>query len=278
MNRRISLSIVAVLALVFGAACLGQEIVGATDQTATTTGNTRSTFHSASGGYSISLPDGWVQIPDDKVQKVFAAVYSSPHSSSCRWDAAFQRQGYPDGFNYPYVIVSVFPYAGGRESDNAEIAALLKEISGTDIDKAAQSEGNPQVANLLSNGSVGQAQWDDNEKTVRLPLQMKVASAVTVKAIMTGRFGRRALICVVCYATDADFGVRRATFRQISDSFQFDPGSKYDDGVNALTSQTARLSNGIFDGTGNVLLRTALGAVMGSAVGAIGWMWKALKS
>jgi hypothetical protein len=278
MKRRISWLAVSTLVLSIGVACPGQEIAGATDQTATTTGNASAAFHSASGGYSISLPDGWTQIPDDKVQKCVAALVRSPQASAWQWDAAFQPHNQSEWFTYPYAIVQIKPYANGLEPTNAEIATALKEMAGINLDTEMRNESNPQVANLMSNSSLGQAEWDDKNKTARITMQTDVADAGTLKASGTIHFGRRAIVCVWCYATDADFGVQQATFRQISDSFQFDPGSEYNDGVNALTSQTARLSNGIFDGTGGAALRGILMVLMFSAVGTIGWVWKALKS
>jgi hypothetical protein len=51
------------------------------------------TFNSASGGYSISLPSGWTQIPDKELQQREMAaqgLVQPQQSSGWKWEAAFQ--------------------------------------------------------------------------------------------------------------------------------------------------------------------------------------------
>ncbi len=219
-------------------------------------------FHSADTGYSLSLPTGWRRIPDPAVQAYHTAVSSPANAATFRYDSAFQRQGKSQWFTWPYVIVQVIPYPKGQQPDDADIAQFLKGIAGFDINKVASQGANPQVAKLLSNGAFGQAKWDAATKTARMPMQMDVAGAGTVKAVCTFHFGRRAVIAVNCYALAKSFDSQQAAFASISDSFRFDTGFEYDNHANSLASQAARLSNGILNGVGT-------GTMVGAACGIV---------
>jgi hypothetical protein len=57
--------------------------------------------------YSISLPDGWIQIPDAEIARFKENL--PPQAQHLIYDAAFQRGNAGKWFEWPYVMVQVSP-------------------------------------------------------------------------------------------------------------------------------------------------------------------------
>jgi hypothetical protein len=131
------------------------------------------TIHSIHSGCSITLPDGWVEIPDGEVQKTYTDAMSVTTSPcSLTWDLACQPQGQSDWFSYPYVLVQVKPYVNGQEPNEEQIQADVKGIAGLDLNKTIRDTFDSKAAGLMTNGSVGKSRWDDCTKTLIVPMQM----------------------------------------------------------------------------------------------------------
>ena len=64
-------------------------------------------FSSAKYLYSISLPDGWIQIPDSELTRFKENL--PPQAQHLIYDAAFQRGNAGKWFEWPYIILQVSP-------------------------------------------------------------------------------------------------------------------------------------------------------------------------
>jgi len=64
-------------------------------------------FSSTKYLYSISLPDGWIQIPDAEIARFKENL--PPQAQHLIFDAAFQRGNAGKWFEWPYVVVQVSP-------------------------------------------------------------------------------------------------------------------------------------------------------------------------
>jgi hypothetical protein len=116
---------------------------------AQTTRKSSRTFHSDEYGYTVSLPAGWMRIPDSSVQDYHVAISGPDKAKSFRYDSAFQRQGQSRWFTWPYVIVEVIPYPDGEQPDESGIAQFLAVIAGVDVLETAKESANPNLAKLL---------------------------------------------------------------------------------------------------------------------------------
>src|SRR4051812_14614858 len=72
--------------------------------------------------YDLVLPDGWVKIPQDVVQRTMQQVGAGA-SSNVRYnfDGGFQLKGKP-WFTYPYILVQTIPYP--KEPSESEMRSL----------------------------------------------------------------------------------------------------------------------------------------------------------
>lgn len=76
-------------------------------------------FSSAKYPYSVTLPTGWLQIPQTELARLKERL--PPQAQHLIYDAAFQRGNAGKWFEWPYVIVQVIP------SDRTKIRRLPTE-------------------------------------------------------------------------------------------------------------------------------------------------------
>ena len=205
------------------------------------------TFHNAANGYTLSVPAGWVQIPDEENQRYRAAILKSPNAGT-QVDAAFQRQDRPGWFYYPYTIVSVFPYPSG-EPNASDLTAMVTSAAGLDANAIANDTFSQEGRQAMLGGSFGQPQWDERNKTLRLSIRMNVANVGVVNGYGGMHCGRYAMVLVWCYTAEADADANAdAPFATINNSFQFDEGKTYDERLAYTPSKSARVSDAAWEG------------------------------
>ena len=185
------------------------------------------TYRSSANDYSVTFPDGWVQIPQDELNQMYSRLRSS-QGVAYQWETAYQSQAGPPWFNYPYVILQVVNYPGGGQPSEQELAQVVKAQSGLDINKAIHDSGSDVARELVSGASQGISSWNEDTHTLRQTLQINVQGIGPIEAKTTGHFGRRALVSVMCYSSASSAQANQPAFAQINNSFQFDPGAGYD--------------------------------------------------
>ena len=76
-------------------------------------------FSSAKYHYSVSLPSGWLQIPNTELARLRERL--PPQAQHLIYDAAFQRGNAGKWFEWPYIIIQVIP------SDRTKIRRIPTE-------------------------------------------------------------------------------------------------------------------------------------------------------
>jgi hypothetical protein len=223
-------------------------------------------YHGASHGYNVNLPDDWTQIPADVVDSMTKLAQNPNAKTALVTDAAFQPRVQKRWFSYPYMIVQVIPYSGlglNRQINEDEFADLTKAMTGIDVNKTLDSNLSKEAKSIMSSASLGQPQLDRNKRRFLVPMNMTLAGIGKVKGTLAGYFGRRALVQVGVYATEADADRIAATSQQIIDSFHFDPADDYSVAA-ALANPTPNRT--IWSG---VLEKAMIGGVIGAIIGGI---------
>ena len=65
-------------------------------------------FHSSSYGYTIDVPQGWVQIPQKVLQEMVRALQKQKGSAVVIYDTGFQLDSANRWFEYPYVLIQAY--------------------------------------------------------------------------------------------------------------------------------------------------------------------------
>src|SRR5687768_5613610 len=89
-------------------------------------------YESGPNGYSLVLPDGWVRIPQDDVDKLIQrklAGGGAAVNQSLRYEAAFQaREGM--WFKLPYILVQFTPYKDGQQPNEEQMKQMMTDQAG----------------------------------------------------------------------------------------------------------------------------------------------------
>jgi hypothetical protein len=219
------------------------------------------TFRNATHGYSLTLPRGWVRIPDTAVKQMTEAIIDK-QKASVTYDAGFQPAANTRWFQYPYVLVQRLPYSDfglERQIRENEMGQITKALTGLDLGEQLKGTLKDNVKDMVSSAKAGTASLDLANHRFVWSLKMQGVGVGEVRGAMIGYFGRKAMVQVMFYALTQDWERDAHVCSQIIGSFGFDPDSDYDEAA----GRSGWLS-------GSKILRDALiGGAMGAAGAAV---------
>lgn len=166
-----------------------------------------STFRSADNHYSLTLPDGWVEIPEETIRLMVTFLFY-PNHESVIVDAGFQHED-RDSSAYPYVLVRWFPY--GIQPSEDEMSAFVSS----------------SFATVNKGQKFSDLAFDAANRTFTATFEHDVAVVGKVKGAFTGYFGRSGLALLLCYSLATDFNTWEDDLTTIQTSFRFDPSADY---------------------------------------------------
>jgi hypothetical protein len=180
-------------------------------------------YHSSSG-FSLSIPDGWTEIPRSAIDDMSRRIFSGAGSKVIH-DAGFQPKG-TEWFTYPYVMTQVINYPVSRPPNEKEMRQILQHIAGG----AANIQNQPlsaEAKEILKNVQTSAPTFDAAKRTFVLPLTLTVPGIGQVKGVAVGHFGTSSLVQVCCYDRVGSYASNEPTFAKILDSFKFDASAAY---------------------------------------------------
>lgn len=224
-------------------------------------------------GYSVEVPPGWEQVPDDVVQS--AAAQMQKPGGKVVFDAAFQAAGSGRWLSYPYAIVQVIPYANlGLEGElpESQFAAVVKSLTGSDAIKRIDDAMPTTLRGKVSATGVHDAVLEPEQRRFHYALAMNVAGVGPVEGASTAYFGRNALVQVSYYALapgGPDAPAQEAAGRGLRNSLVFDPGHSYNPALAVALPTTGGTT--LFQGVGPAMAR---GAILGVVVTVVGLVFR----
>ena len=159
-------------------------------------------FRSERSGYSLTLPDGLVRIPQEMVEEVKAVMFSG-EGAQIEYDAAFQRGESAGWFTYPYLIVQVVRYEKEgvkRQLYESEFADVAKDLTNLDVEEVVDQVVQPEFGEMLSESSVSAARLDVAGRQLTWSVKMNAEGIGEVVGNIFGHFGRNALVQVMYYS------------------------------------------------------------------------------
>lgn len=161
-------------------------------------------FESGPNGYSVVLPDGWVRVPQDEVDKLIQRkVVGKGANQSLRYEAAFQaREGM--WFKLPYVLVQYTPYKDGQQPNEEQMKEMMTDAAG-DIKPTTEAP----------------ATFDASRRTFDWTYETILTDKNKAKGMSRGHFGRHALVTIHCLMEPSEFQYNEARYKQVLDSFRF---------------------------------------------------------
>ncbi len=213
------------------------------------------TFHSTTGEYTIEIPQGWVRIPDEQVQKLMGVMFKAGSSSKFQVDAAFQADGKADWFTYPYVMVQIIPYPNGAgQPTERQMKDMVAQFTGATLDKVKDQFSEP-AQGLMKGIDVGKVTFDEKTQTYEGMIGGEVPGIGSIQSLLTGKFGNKRLIQINgSFRKDTKAGLDN--IQTLAHSLRYDKGAEY---------QTS-------------LPTWAIGALIGGGIGALSILFRKKKT
>lgn len=195
--------------------------------------------------FTITLPDGWVQIPGAVLQGFSAKMAErSPDAPRQVYDYGYQMGDDGRWLTYPYVLVQVRPE--GR-IPSGELARYPK--------MSAQAE-----AIDLSGGSFGESTYDKEHQILWSTLTTQTLEGEIVKALIAVKLTELGYIRLTGCATEASFDEYKKVFTDAFSTLGMDESIAY----RPQFADTMPIIGGIM--TGRVIIWLAQAIVIGTVL------------
>ena len=162
--------------------------------------------------FSITLPDGWVEIPGSVLQAYAQKVNElSPHTPQQMYDCGYQMDNDGNWLTYPYILVQFRP--AGR-IPWGELARF--------------PEMNSKRADIgLSEVSMGESTYDKENHILWSTLTTPTQDGETAKALIAVKLTEVGYIRLTGCATEDSFNEYEKVFREAFTSLEIDESIAY---------------------------------------------------
>jgi hypothetical protein len=171
-------------------------------------------------GFTLSLPDGWIEIPQEVLTSVRdELVRQATNAKVPKYDYGFQLETAQNWMEYPYVLVQVSNT--GRVPEHQ-----LKSMPKMDLNEMLKNNA-ADLKSLMSNVTLGQMQYDETAHVVWVTYRSDVVGIGKVQGISGLIPTEKGYLQVHCYSTESNFQTYLPIFRQIVTSVAISPGLAY---------------------------------------------------
>lgn len=192
-------------------------------------------FHSEANGYSVTIPEGWKQVPDEVFEEMFKAVLTEEGRTISNFEALFAVKWSDNQVESPYLVIQVIKYSdylGKQQLAQNEIAYFLKAVTGLDMNNAAQEARknmSDDAKSRMSDVSAGRVSFDEKRMVYRYGAQAEIAGVGKAKSVTVGHIGKYATVHLIFFCLELDWFRFENERNLMSDSFLFDQGMRYQD-------------------------------------------------
>lgn len=171
-------------------------------------------------GFSISLPDGWIEIPRnviDAYEKEIARL--APNIQVQHYDYGFQLASSKNWFEYPYILVQVKNTGRIPESQLEKIAEY--NIQGG-LDKSKKKLGS-----IMSEIQAGKMIYDKQNKIIWMRIELNVANIKQIAGISGIVPTEKGFIQITGYCLKENYSTYEPIFQSVILSVSPEPGLAY---------------------------------------------------
>jgi len=171
-------------------------------------------------GFSISLPDGWIEMPRDVIyayEKELAKL--APNAPVQHYDYGFQLDVSKDWFEYPYILVQVKNIGRIPESQ-------LKKLEGYPVQKSLDKH-RKRFSSIMSDIQAGKMFYDKQTKMIWMSIESNVVDIGPISGISGIVPTEKGSIQVSGYSLRNDYTTYESIFRSVAMSVKPEPGLVY---------------------------------------------------
>ncbi|MCA9311935.1 MAG: hypothetical protein KDA21_12060 [Phycisphaerales bacterium] len=187
-------------------------------------------LYSARHGYSLDMPEGWSEIPPERIRESVDQVRSGS-AVPIVFDRGMQAVE-SETITFPYVLVQVTNYASvglKRQINEDEFGRVVGRLTGRRVVEAA-----PGFRGAVSDLRLDEVVLDTPGRRFVWLLEMSVDGGERVWGVSVGHFGRDAMVVVNLYGLAAEWAEWEPTALEIVDGFRFDDRNAYSEYVAQL--------------------------------------------
>ena len=218
-------------------------------------------------GFTISIPDGWVEIPryvlDDFEASLAAGFPSTPRQ---HWDCGFQKASATNMMEFPYILVQVHNF--GRIPEQAieqlEDDKMLQEYWGAVLGIAVDA-----YAPSIFSEQIVKASFDKPNNTILSTIRMENEIVGSVYFLSSMILTEKGIINVFGYALKERYALYEPVFLSVVRSVTPEPWLEY---KASWKQDSSLLRIGTF--FKNLARNTFLGALVGGVIGVLMALWK----
>ena len=179
------------------------------------------TYYNSANHYTLTVPDGWEEIPKVIIDKAVSnAMSQSPSKSDfVGFDTGFhlKNKGY---FEYPYILIQ------NHKTNTPTYKQIEKDLAGSEmIDEFEKTIR--EYENILSNASAKNPYLDKARNMVFMSSEADVQGIGKIKSLTTICLGRERAIRIFFYSLESGYLQNLPIFMSILDSFKYDQGYEY---------------------------------------------------
>lgn len=190
---------------------------------------TNSSFH-----YSLTIPEGWQEIPRNVVEEMVARAEQRAKVELPLYQAAFQRQG-DKPFTYPYVLIQ------NHQADDETLADFARGVEQGQQEATKALESSP----LFRGAQFDTVDVDKKRNRIIVQSTFQTPGGSQIRALIGFFLGQEGLVQVNCYSLIADYQEQLPAFRKLLDSLEFEPGHGFDASAVGAAGRRGLIRNGI---------------------------------
>ena len=171
-------------------------------------------------GFSISLPDGWVEVPRDVIdsyEKEMARLL--PNAQPQHYDYVFQLESSKNWFEYPYILVQVKNTGRIPESQ-------LEKLEGYPVQESLDKQ-KKTVGSIMSNIQVGKVVYDKQNKIIWMRIESNVVDIGPISGISGMIPTEMGVIQVAGYSLKKSYLTYESTLQSVAKSVSPNLGLAY---------------------------------------------------
>ncbi|WP_456324105.1 hypothetical protein [Desulfonauticus submarinus] len=158
------------------------------------------------GDFSISLPDGWVEIPSDVIdayEKEIARL--APNAPAQHCDYGFQLGSADNWFEYPYILVQIKNIGRIPESQ-------IEKLEGYSVQESLDKHKS-DLSTVLSNVQAGKMYYDKTSRIIWLRIEANVVDVGPISGLSGMILTEKGFIQVSGCSLKSDYSTYEPVFR-----------------------------------------------------------------
>jgi hypothetical protein len=180
-------------------------------------------LHSGPGGYSVSVPAGWTQIPDAQLQPLINQVQNAA-GAKWRYEIGLEPKA-QSWRTTPFVLIGVQPYpAGAAQPTDADATDFVANFI-SDARPEVQNASSPALDALVSKGLFIEPYYNTQQNAISGILQRHPFGAA--ESIGQIHLGHRAAVLILSVDILEHMHYSAEAVEDINDSFKFDPDAVF---------------------------------------------------